>query len=620
MTFGMAKRLLSLLPLCLLFGILLYVLVATFARMTPETELGITAYTWPAVSGVLLLVGAGLYLHQQRRRPDILRPSMLWACLLLALCCELICPQPWTDAAMVGLSLSLTAGVAIVTIALLRYWALIFWLPFMLMILGTSYAKFSMNLVLTPYVMAQIIGASPEDAAPYFTFGNIAAFILLLLALVAALVVVIRACRRQPRKPMLVFGTTVLSAAVCMVVEVPTPFSYEGKAALGAPNTAYNIFQTAFMAQQLNSSFLEKAKALPSPADKPSSIDTLKGDEGVICILHIGESTRADHMQFNGYSRHTTPWLASRRDLINFPDCSSVGIYTSYALAGIVTDSRGNMAEELSPELEPTCGSMMDLFAANGFTCYGFFTNQKTSKENPGNIIFEELLELFTKSAKKVYTSEDYGHFDQNSKRQIPFVMNVFNETQGNVFCFLANTGSHTPFHGYDEPVFSPSDPDALRQSPHKNAESAQKVINAYDNTVLYTDEYIHDLVTALEGKPFIYVYIGDHGEPLGENDEWTRGTRKYHKYQWSKVPFFVIASPEFETLHPHFAQAVDQLRRNADKRTAHEHIFHTMLGIFGIHSPYYKPELDLSSPGVEEYTGPHPQNDGQSADTLTWE
>ena len=69
----------------------------------------------------------------------------------------------------------------------------------------------------------------------------------------------------------------------------------------------------------------------------------------------------------------------------------------------------------------------------------------------------------------------------------------------------------------------------------------------------------------------------------------------------------FVLYSPEFAALRPHFNKSLEQLRANSRLTVAHEHIFHTLLGLFGVTTPYYDGTLDLTSPAVQSYTGPQP-------------
>ena len=69
----------------------------------------------------------------------------------------------------------------------------------------------------------------------------------------------------------------------------------------------------------------------------------------------------------------------------------------------------------------------------------------------------------------------------------------------------------------------------------------------------------------------------------------------------------FFLYSPEFERLHPHFSGVLTRLRENSRLAVAHEHIFHTLLGIFGLKTPYHDASLDLTTPDVQPYSGMQP-------------
>ena len=178
-----------------------------------------------------------------------------------------------------------------------------------------------------------------------------------------------------------------------------------------------------------------------------------------------------------------------------------------------------------------------------------------------------------------------------------------------NLVLFINNEGSHTPFGCYDleHPPFTPTTPNF--QNP---AAQAEEVNNAYDNTVHYTDEFFRRVTALLKGRPFIYLYVSDHGEYLGHDGRWGRAflgeyPYLYHTTEGCKVGMFALYSPEFAALHPHFAQAVNQLRANSRKTVAHEHIFHTLLGLFDFTTPYYDGSLDLTAPAALPYTGSQP-------------
>ena len=71
--------------------------------------------------------------------------------------------------------------------------------------------------------------------------------------------------------------------------------------------------------------------------------------------------------------------------------------------------------------------------------------------------------------------------------------------------------------------------------------------------------------------------------------------------------PIFVLYNESFAALNPHFAKALQQMRSNSGLTVAHEHIFHTLLGMFKLETPYYNPQLDLTSTEVLPYSGPRP-------------
>ena len=51
------------------------------------------------------------------------------------------------------------------------------------------------------------------------------------------------------------------------------------------------------------------------------------------------------------------------------------------------------------------------------------------------------------------------------------------------------------------------------------------QLINAFDNTVLYTDSFISNVIDQVRDKKAIVFYAADHGESIGENTH-LHGTR----------------------------------------------------------------------------------------------
>lgn len=571
------------------------------------------------VAALLALASAYLYINPRLRAKEQTHPFAYWGLLFLGIMCELLVPSAPLNRQAEFMAIIIAASSIGLLVALLRYWALTFIVPLILLLVANAFLSFALNIQVDAYFMSEILAASPQDVEQFLTCSNIlcAGFTILFVIGLAYLLTGWAGTERR----WILAGTSsmilVASILISQVVFFPT-MSYASDEGIGIVNAIVR-FQRAFsLAKARNDALAQKIERISSLPDSPSSISTLQGGEGVTVILHMGESVRSDRVSINGYERNTTPWLKSCSHLINFPNCTASTPSTKSASLAILTNARGNMEFNISPELEASSRCIMDFFAANSFECYGFFNALAIDKQETWGVSFEKAQAMFTAKAKKVYELDNFGR----PKNQIPQIATVLRSVAGNKFFLVNNSGSHTPFFGYDpqHATFLPSSGRALSNSPQSNAAAAEEVNNAYDNTIVYTDEYIHDVIDMLKGTPFLYIYVSDHGEPLGDGGKWARYQKDFHKAEWSKVAFFIIYSTEFEQLHPHFKEALVNLRKNSTMATAHENIFHTLLGIFGIQTPHYEAIHDLSSPNPEPYQGPSCDRNGETLDGLKWE
>ena len=111
------------------------------------------------------------------------------------------------------------------------------------------------------------------------------------------------------------------------------------------------------------------------------------------------------------------------------------------------------------------------------------------------------------------------------------------------------------------------------------NKAKHSELVNAYDNTILYTDFMLHSVIETLrqiEDRRCCMIYVSDHGESLGENGLYMHGVpmQQAPKVQYT-IPFIVwedeadISTKELKNVGQH-------------------HVFHSVLNFFGITSPIY--------------------------------
>jgi lipid A ethanolaminephosphotransferase len=156
--------------------------------------------------------------------------------------------------------------------------------------------------------------------------------------------------------------------------------------------------------------------------------------------------------------------------------------------------------------------------------------------------------------------------------------------------------GSHGPAYWKRYPeqyeIFKP----ACKVVQFSDCES-EDVINAYDNTIVYTDHVLARLIEVLSGAANHGVdagmlYVSDHGESLGERNMYLHGM------PYAIAPEAQIHVPMVTWLSPSMRETmgVDQscLVNHAAQRVSHDNLFHSVLGLMDVKTSVYDPSLDL--------------------------
>jgi lipid A ethanolaminephosphotransferase len=162
-------------------------------------------------------------------------------------------------------------------------------------------------------------------------------------------------------------------------------------------------------------------------------------------------------------------------------------------------------------------------------------------------------------------------------------------------FIVLHQKGSHGPAYYLRYPdafkVFEPvCNSSQLDQCPR------QDIINAYDNSILYTDYFLAKVIDFLKTNSDRFytamIYVSDHGESLGEDNIYLHGL-PYHFAPDDQihVPFILWFSKGFEESY-----AIDRTRLQtiSAERYSHDNFFDSVLGLLDIRTKEYDPRKDI--------------------------
>jgi lipid A ethanolaminephosphotransferase len=332
-----------------------------------------------------------------------------------------------------------------------------------------------------------------------------------------------------------------------------------------------------------------------------STIDANKEGQEITVVMLIGESARPDHFSLNGYERQTNPKLSKIPNLVNFKDVSSCSNKTHISLPCMLT-----RATSVNTDLYKKETSVISVFESLGFDTF-WVDNQyfKGDVTGTSRIINE------ADSKINAYLSKDAGVADA---KILPIVDDIIEKHKGNTLIVVQTLGSHWNYDFvYDDKhkIYTPTCKDYVTKNKQVNLEHCSEanifsssclfsykphdceistLINSYDNSILYSDFVISELIDKLKDRNSILFYSSDHGELLGENGLFIHGQNIPAPEQY-KVATFIWASDEYKKSNPN--KFMNMLSRVEDELT-HDIIFHSLLGCSGVESEVIDDSLNI--------------------------
>ncbi len=328
----------------------------------------------------------------------------------------------------------------------------------------------------------------------------------------------------------------------------------------------YNIKGVITGIQKINS-YNETIKDFNYGAVKK---DTLNIPE--IYVLVIGETARKNNFHLLGYHRNTTPNLSKIKNLSYFSNVKSAANLTSLSMPFIVTRATPR-TNTISVE-EP---AIINVFKEAGFKTY-WLTNQPTGI---GGItgFYSRLADSY----KSIAVSVDVAKFDEFLLPELNAILEDTSNTKK--FIVIHTLGSHFRYNFRYPKRFEKFTPTVSKTlSLNANNVSLKKeFVNSYDNSILYTDYILSEIIGRLENtKSVAYMYyISDHGENLYDDDReyLMHGLVNPTKYE-IEIPLFVWKSDQYTNNYLIKSQVLEQ---NRNSRISTVNTFHTLLDLANI-------------------------------------
>ena len=353
----------------------------------------------------------------------------------------------------------------------------------------------------------------------------------------------------------------------------------EARYLLSPANVVYSAIRTQAHDKSPDS-VKERVPVDPSPALADDG-----GERPLLIFVVTGETVRAENWGLSGYGRDTTPGLRAE-NVINYSDATACGTSTDISVPCMHSrvgrrdyDRERILTEEPAAALLQRAGAHVkwveNQSGCKG-ACAGVPTEKASARLTPA--LREEICAdgLCLDEALLPYAKDP-----EDVKKRVNVI-------------FMHMSGSHGPAYSKRYRKSFENWGPVCRDVNLSNCDP-KELRNAYDNSILYTDRVLAELIRGLRLRTdadTALFYASDHGESLGENGFYLHGAPwAIAPEQQKKIPMVLWMSEGFKARQ---GISEDCARTRAEKPSSHDNVWSTVLGLAGVRSSAYVPDDDL--------------------------
>lgn len=393
--------------------------------------------------------------------------------------------------------------------------------------------------------------------------------------------------RKWPRELLAKLGYFVLCLTLILL---PAGLMYQSIASLARNHpeirhqiNPYNVVMATrnYLSHSLNVA-PDKLAELGGDASKGHSYSVKRPK---LLVIVIGESARAESFSLNGYKRLTNP-LLSQRNIYNFSQVSSCGTNTATSLPCMFSNlGRDGYDEKQASGQE----NLVDVIRHAGL--FLEWEDNNTGSKGIAKRIEEADLSKMEKDSPHC---SEHGCYDAVFFKHLE---DEFQEHPGDMVLVFHQIGSHGPAYYQRYPIEFEKFKPACHTGELQDC-TREEVLNAYDNTILYTDYVLDGVIERLQARQdtrdVAMLYISDHGESTGEKGLYLHGTPYViAPLQQTHVPMLLWASDGFLKARGTSEPCLQSLSAN---QYSHDNFFHSVLGFLDLKTQTYDETLDIFS------------------------
>ena len=382
----------------------------------------------------------------------------------------------------------------------------------------------------------------------------------------------------------------------CLLASYLVVDDYRMRNQLYPVNICYNLY-LAFERNAASENYKEASRNFKFDARSEHSATAPE-----VYVMVVGETARAHNFSLYGYPRDTNPLLSKTQGIKAFPNVTTQSNTTHKSVPMLLSAASAEDFERLFHEK-----GILAAFKEAGFHTV-FISNQLPN---------HSFIDFLGEQADEHYflKKEDAlqgNHYDEDLLQKLDEILPLADASSSahyryrKLFVVLHSYGSHFNYQERYPRSFAYFKPDSRSEA---KSENRCDLLNAYDNTIRYTDYILHGIIERLQKWEGVQtktdgvydqptsamLYTSDHGENIFDDDRhlFLHAAPKASDYELH-VPFIIWTSEGFSKQYPDILKSLGENRTKQVQSSLSA--FHTMLGIGGIQTRYRKDEYSVAS------------------------
>ena len=384
----------------------------------------------------------------------------------------------------------------------------------------------------------------------------------------------------------------------CLLASYLVVDDYRMRNQLYPVNVCYNLY-LAFERNAASENYREASRDFKFDARSEHSATAPE-----VYVMVVGETARAHNFSLYGYPRNTNPLLSKTPGIKAFPNVTTQSNTTHKSVPMLLSAASAEDFERLFHEK-----GILAAFKEAGF--HTVFISKQLPNHSFIDFLGEQADEHYF--LKKEDASQG-NHYDEDLLQKLDEILPLADASSSahyhyryrKLFVVLHSYGSHFNYQERYPRSFAYFKPDSRSEA---KSENRRDLLNAYDNTIRYTDYILHGIIERLQKWEGVQtktdgvydqptsamLYTSDHGENIFDDERclFLHAAPKASDYELH-VPFIIWTSDGFSKQYPDILKALGENRSKQVQSSLSA--FHTMLGIGGIQTRYRLDEYSVAS------------------------